>query len=177
MSLADLALANLDYVAFLDADGQMGSEWDGKVGIYAIFDQAQVLQCVGYSRDVSLSLKQHLVRQPQHCYWLKVQTIDRPSRTILEEIRNAWITESGSTPPGNGADSERWNQPIDAKQHMTVEEQKTYDGSDDVGRVKALKQVARRVEAEVMAALDARGVKIPIRFDPKAKEEGLLNLK
>ena len=60
---------------------------------------------------------------------------------------------------------------------MTPAEQTAYESSDEPGKIKALKQVARRVEAEVMQELEARGVKLPIRFDPKAKEEGLLNLK
>lgn len=172
-----MALADLDYVPFLNADGQIGDQWEGKVGVYAIFDQAQVLQYVGYSRDVALSLRQHLVRQPQGCYWLKVQTIERPNRTVLEELRHAWISENGTIPVGNGAAAPQWNQPIDAKQQMTSAEQASYAATDEMGQIKLLKQVARRVEAEVLAALDARGVKMPLRFDPKSKEEGLLDLK
>lgn len=171
------ALANLEFIALLDENGQMSDRFDAKVGVYAIFDQAQTLQYVGYSRDVSLGLKQHLVRQPQHCYWVKVHPIDRPSRTVLEEMRDAWIAENGETPAGNGADADLWNQPIDAKIRMTAAEQTAYAASDEPGKIKTLKQVARRVEAEVQAALEARGVKMPIRFDPKAKEDGLLNLK
>jgi hypothetical protein len=60
---------------------------------------------------------------------------------------------------------------------MTAEEQAAYDASDDLDRVKVLKKIARRVEEEVLALLAARGVKMPVRFDPKAKEEGLLLLK
>lgn len=170
-------LADLTEVVLIDSEGQMTSQFDGKVGVYAIFDQAKVLQYVGYSRDVSLSLKQHLIRKPQECYWLKVQTIERPNRAILEEIRDAWIAENGTTPVGNSTDAEQWNQPIDAKTQMTPEEQAAFAASDDVGRTKTLKQVARRVEAEVLAALEQRGVKMAIRFDPKSKEEGLLDLK
>jgi hypothetical protein len=170
-------LADLTEIAFINSEGQMTDQFDGKVGIYAIFDQSKTLQYVGYSRDVSLSLKQHLIRKPQQCYWLKVQTIDRPNRTILEEIRDAWIAENGTTPVGNATEAEEWNQPIDAKTRMTSEEQATFAASDDLGRTKTLKQVARRVEAEVLAALEQRGAKMPIRFDPKSKEEGLLNLK
>jgi hypothetical protein len=171
------ALAELEPIPFLDQDGQVSSQFDQKVGVYAIFDQTHVLRYVGYSRDVALSLKQHLVRQPQECYWVKVQTIDRPSRTVLEEIRDAWIAENGAIPVGNGLEADLWNQPIDAKAYMTPAEQTAYAASDEPGKVKTLKQVARRVEAEVLAALEARGVKMAIRFDPKAKEEGYLNLK
>ncbi|MBW4659378.1 MAG: GIY-YIG nuclease family protein [Drouetiella hepatica Uher 2000/2452] len=170
------ALAELDYIVYLDAEGQMTDQFDGKVGVYAIFDQEKILQMIGYSRDVGFSLKQHLVRQPQSCYWMKVQTIDRPSRTLLEEMRAAWIAENGSVPVGNAAGEAMWNQAIDAKLTMTAEELAIYEASDDPGKIKTLKKVARRVEEEVLAKLDARGVKMPIRFDPKLKEKGLLNL-
>lgn len=177
MSSTNPVLAQLEFLPVLDQAGEVDDRFAGQVGVYAIFDQAQVLQYIGYSRDVALSLKQHLVRQPQACYWFKVQTIDRPSRTVLEEMRDSWIAENGTVPIGNGAAANVWNQPIDAKVRMTAEEQAAFAGGDDIGRVKTLKQVARRVEAEVMMALEERGVKTPIRFDPKAKEEGLLNLK
>jgi hypothetical protein len=40
-----------------------------------------------------------------------------------------------------------------------------------------LKQVARRAEAEILDVLKARGVQVEIRFNPKLKEAGLLDLK
>lgn len=171
------ALASLEYIPYLDDNGQITDQFAGKVGVYAIFDQDKVLQYIGYSRDISLSLKQHLVRQPQKCYWFKVQTIDRPSRTLLEEIRDTWIAENGMVPPGNSTEETQWNQPINAKLRMTDAEHAAYEASDDLGRVKLLKKLARRVEEEILATLEERGVKISIRFDPKAKEEGLLSLK
>lgn len=171
------ALSDLDYVAYLNDDGQVTDRFDGKVGVYGVFDQSQALQFVGYSRDVSLSLRQHLVRQPYQCYWVKVQTIDRPSRTALEQIRAAWIAENGSIPVGNGKDEALWSQPIDAKAKMTAAEQAAYGATDEAGKIKVLKQVSRRIEAEVLAILSDRGVTTPIRFDPKLKEEGLLSLK
>jgi hypothetical protein len=171
------SLNALEYFPYLDENGNVTEQFTGQVGVYAIFDQHQTLQFIGFSRDVSLSLKQHLVRQPENCYWVKVQTIDRPSRTLLEEIRDAWMGENGETPVGNGAEEALWNQAIDAKAKMTEAEKMSYAAADEMGRIKALKQVARRVEAEVLAKLEHRGVKMAIRFDPKLKEEGLLNLK
>lgn len=171
-------LSSLEYLAYIDDRGQLPESLQGKIGVYAIFDQPQTLQYVGYSRDVYLSLKQHLVRQPEHCYWLKVQTIDRPNRTILEEIRTAWISENGSVPAGNGADEGKWMQAIDAKTQMTPEEQASYAGAiDEFTQGKVLKQVARRVEATILDVLKSRGIQTEIRFNPKLKEEGLLDLK
>jgi hypothetical protein len=169
-------LSSLESIAYLDDQGQILPQFEGKVGVYGIFDQTSILQYIGYSRDVFLSLKQHLVRQPQHCYWFKVQTIDRPSRTILEEIRAAWIAENGVTPIGNNNEA-LWSQPIDAKVQMTVEERSQYESGDELIQIKLLKQVARRVEEQVLIALANRGVQMQIRFNPKLKEMGLLDLK
>ena len=81
-------LASLEYYAYIDDDGEVMADFEGKIGVYAIFDGDKILQFVGYSRDIYLSLKQHLVRQPQCCYWVKVQTIERPQRKVLENIEN-----------------------------------------------------------------------------------------
>ena len=171
-------LSSLEFLPYINDRGQLPESLQGKIGVYAIFDQQQTLQYVGYSRDIYLSLKQHLVRQPQHCYGLKVQTIDRPSRTILEEIRTAWIGENGAVPVGNGADEGVWTQAIDAKVQMTPEEQASYAGAiDELTQMKILKQASRRVEADILAVLKARGVAVEVRFNPKLKEAGLLDLK
>lgn len=171
------SLKDLDYIPYLDDTGNLPEEFQGKIGIYAIFSQDKTLQIVNYSRDIYLSLKQHVVRQPQSCYWLKVETIERPNRTRLETIRDAWIEENGMKPVGNAADVMIWNDPIDAKLSMTDEEHLSYEKGDEMMRIKLLKQVARRVEAKILEALKSRGVQTEIRFNPKLKESGLLDLK
>ncbi|AFY33493.1 GIY-YIG nuclease family protein [Calothrix sp. PCC 7507] len=173
------ALVTLEYVPYIDENGQLPEQFQGKIGVYAIFNSEKSLQFVGYSRDVYLSLKQHLVRQPQQCYWVKAQTIERPSRAVLENIEKAWIAENGSLPLGNGNNKEKWIQPIDTKVVMTPEEKENYQNpvNDELTQMKILKNVARRVEAEIIAALESRGLQVQIRFNPKLKEEGLLDLK
>jgi hypothetical protein len=171
------SLGELEYIPYLDETGNLPEQLSGKIGIYAIFDQEKNLQFVSYSRDIYLSLKQHLVRQPKSCYWLKVQTIARPNRTMLENIRDAWIAENGSKPTGNDADEALWTQPIDAKTSMTDQEKENYSQGDELMQMKLLKNVARRVEAEILAELKSRGVQTEIRFNPKLKENGLLDLK
>lgn len=167
------ALTHLDYFPYLDNEGHLPSALSGKIGVYAIFDGEKNLQFVGYSRDMFLSVKQHLARQPELCYWLKVYTIDRPSRTLLEEIRQAWFAESGPI----AGDEKVWTEPIDARRSMTDAEKERYEQSDEIDRVKLLKQIARRVEEEIQEALHKRGSRVEIRFNPKLKEQGLLDLK
>ncbi|MEA5557460.1 GIY-YIG nuclease family protein [Nodularia spumigena] len=173
------SLANLEYIPYIDHQGRVIEAFQGKIGVYAIFDQAKVLQFVGYSRDVYLSLKQHLVRQPQECYWVKVQTIARPSRTVLENIENAWIAENGSVPLGNADHKESWTQPINVLPLMTPEEEEKYHhpANDELAQIKILKNISRRVEAEILGVLKDRGLQEQFRFSPKLKEEGLLDLK
>ncbi len=173
-----LPLAALEFLPYLDSEGGVpDSIGQGQVGVYAIFDGDRTLQYIGMSRDIYLSLQQHLTRCPEACYWVKLQTIDRPNRTQLEEIRAAWIAEVGEIPVGNGPEEECWTQAIDARKQATPEEKAAYAAADDAGRIKVLKQLARRVEAEVKARLVARGVTMAFRFDPKLKEQGLLTLK
>ena len=164
-------LASLDYLSYLDESGCLNEATQKKIGVYAIFDRDQKLQYVGYSRDIYLSLKQHLVRQPHACYWLKLKTIDRPSRSVLEEIKQAWIAENGVIPPGNGEAEASWTQPIDAKSNMTETEKAQYQQNDELGQIKILKKVARRVEETVKEQLKQRGVNMDIRFNPKLKEQ------
>ena len=61
-------LENLEFLPYLDNQGLLDENLSGKIGIYAIFDQNRNLQFVGYSRNIYLSLKQHLVRQHNKCY-------------------------------------------------------------------------------------------------------------
>ncbi|WP_066374944.1 MULTISPECIES: GIY-YIG nuclease family protein [unclassified Anabaena] len=172
-------LSSLEYIPYIDENGQLPEYLQGKIGVYAIFNQEKILQFVGYSRDVYLSLRQHLVRQPQQCYWVKVETIERPSRTVLENIEKAWISENGSIPVGNGENKEQWTQPINVKNLITPEEQENYENpaNDELAKIAILKNVARRVEAEIFQVLENRGLKTQMRFNPKLKEQGLLDLK
>ena len=60
---------------------------------------------------------------------------------------------------------------------MTESEKAQYNQSDELGKTKILKQVARKVESEIKEQLRDRGVTMDIRFNPKLKEQGLLDLK
>ncbi len=172
-----IALSHLEFLPYLNEDGLISNDLQNKIGVYAIFDQEKSLQFVGYSRDIYLSLRQHLIRQPDSCYWVKLQTIDRPSRTILAEIRQAWIAENGQIPIGNGALENDWTQPIDAKLVMTDTDKEQYKKNDELGQIKLLKNIARRVESEIKEQLKNRGFQEEVRFNPKLKEQGLLDLK
>jgi hypothetical protein len=167
-------LADLPYVPYIDYQGLIPAFPPRQVGVFAIFDAEQNLQFVGYSRDIFISLKQHLVRQPQACQWVKIHLIDKPNRTILEEIVAAWT--AGQSPPGNGEAAHDWQESIDCRYAMTAEETAKFPEMEEIAQSKLLKQVARRVEATIMEKLQARGLQTEIRFNPKTKERGLLDI-
>jgi hypothetical protein len=178
LSTTDLpSLESLEFLPYINDAGELPEQLQNQIGIYAIFDRERVLQFVGYSRDIYLSLKQHLVRQPAHCDWIKATTIDMPNRTFLEGVQTAWIDRNGSIPVGNGAGKSMWLDPISTDDAMTAAERASFEDLDGLAQIKLLKQVARRVEEKILAQLQARGVKTEIRFNPKLKEQGLLDLK
>ncbi|MBD2137585.1 GIY-YIG nuclease family protein [Anabaena sp. FACHB-1237] len=171
-------LASLEYFPYIDSSGNLLRELEKKIGVYAIFNQDKHLEFIGYSRDVYLSLKQHLVRLPEKCYWLKFVVIERPNRSILEDITKMWIEENGTIPQGNAQDKEKWHDPINVTLLMTETERNNYEiAIDDLAKSKVLKNVARRVEEEICQVLKARGVHTEIKFNPKLKDLGLLDLK
>ncbi len=177
-STSDLpSLSSLEFLAYINDAGELPNTLQNQIGIYAIFDRFQILQFVGYSRDIYLSLKQHLVRQPESCYWVKATMIDRPNRTFLESVESAWIDENGSIPVGNGTAKSTWLDPISTNHAMTTAESDSFEDLDGLAQIKLLKQVARRVEETILVKLQARGVNTEIRFNPKLKEQGLLDLK
>ncbi|GAB4341152.1 MAG: GIY-YIG nuclease family protein [Cyanophyceae cyanobacterium] len=171
------SLGELPFLPYIDGEGLLPAVTEGTIGIYAIFDADRALQYVGYSRNTAASLAQHLVRQGDRCHWLKFHPITRPSRSILEAIRDRWIADQDRPPPGNGPDADVWENPINAAIAFNDAERAAIANADtEAARAKAIKQATRRIEAMILEPLTQRGVTIPLRFNPKLKERGLLDL-
>ncbi|WP_126146604.1 GIY-YIG nuclease family protein [Synechococcus elongatus] len=171
------ALNELPLQPFVDAEGQLPlAELEG-IGIYAIYDRDRQLQLIHYSRNVSLSLQQHLLRQPDRCYWFRAQRCDRPDRQQLETLQQAWLAEQLQVPPGNGDQAADWEPRLDVRQWLPESELTAILTASDFEQPQLLKAAARRWETELLAQLTARGVRQSLRFDPKQKELGRLTLK
>lgn len=171
--LADVIppLAEIPFLPYLDESGNISPELDGKIGVYAIFDADKCLQYVGISRDIASSLKLHIVRVPSQCHWLKFTTVAKPSRTVLSEMQATWL--DGAT-----VDTDLWDQPLDCRRLMNDDEQHQLEQAiNEVEQEKVLKNVARRVEKDILAQLSDRGVAFEVRFNPKRKSEGILDIK
>ena len=171
--LADVipSLAEIPFVPYLDESGNILPDLEGKIGVYAIFDADKCLQYVGISRDIASSLKLHIVRVPSQCHWLKFTTVAKPSRTVLGEMQEAWLD-------GLTVDINLWEQPLDCRRLMNDDEKHQLEQAiNEVEQEKVLKNVARRVEKDILAQLGDRGVAFEVRFNPKRKSEGILDIK
>jgi hypothetical protein len=99
-------------------------------GVYAVLNPDRCPQYIGYSRNVSLSLKSHLTQFGSDiCALVRVQPFKFPKREEMEKLRDAWITELGQVPPGNAIDSEGWAGTIGeaAIAAMSVEDRQIYE--------------------------------------------------
>eukprot|EP01018_Ginkgo_biloba_P031058 Gb_40143 [translate_table: standard] len=127
-----------------------------------------------------MSMRLHFARVPSKCHFVKVQNIMKPNRSLLEYIKEKWITENGVLPSGNdnGPQQNIWENPLDCKPLMTEEEkQKFEEAGPGPFQAKVLKNVARRIEKELDAQYKERNCKEVFRFEPKLKEKGLLELR
>lgn len=177
-----IPLNDLQYVPYLTEDGKFTdcTQAGAKATVYAIFDDDKVLQYIGISRQILQSMRLHFARMPRQCGFVKLQHINRPSRAMLEAVRDSWIAENGGPVPGNdnGALQNQWENPLDCKPLMTDAEREAWENAaPGPPKGKALKQVARRIENDLEEGFLARNCTENLRFDPKLKEQGLLDLK
>lgn len=99
-------------------------------GVYAVIDTSHKTQYIGYSRNILLSLNGHIAQNGrENCAFLRVQTFKFPKREEMENLRDTWIAELGSIPPGNGAESDLWASTVGqaARAAMSADEQKAYE--------------------------------------------------
>ena len=100
-------------VAIATADASPTEDWcsaNAKVaGVYAVLNSNQQTQYIGYSRNVSLSLRSHLTAHgAEVCALVRVQPFKFPKREEMEQLRDHWIAELPSSPPGNIDGSADW---------------------------------------------------------------------
>ena len=109
-------------------------------GVYAVLDRDRQTQFIGYSRNVSLSLRSHLTQKGDAvCALVKVQTFKFPKRDAMAALQADWIAALPSPPPGNVDGT--WASTVReaASQTMSAAEREAYE---------AKKQKLRRAMAE-----------------------------
>ncbi len=99
-------------------------------GVYAVLDIDKQTQYVGYSRNVSTSIEGHLAHHGTDiCAYVRVEPFKFPKREEMEQLRDAWIGELDTIPPGNTGTGGVWATTIGeiAKSVMSPAEQAAYE--------------------------------------------------
>ena len=178
------ALASLPLQSYLDEEGLLQTIEVGKevkASIYGVFDADERLRFVGISRNVKQSLRMHLGRQPALTYYFKLHHVTKPSRTLLEHIKESWLAENGAPVEGNdgGAQQKLWENALDTTALMTEEDKAMLAEAKQLSAIKeasAVKRIAKRFEDEkVKVLVGERGCKESMRFCPQLKSKGLLD--
>jgi hypothetical protein len=126
-------------------------------GVYAVLDAERHTQYIGYSRNVLLSLNGHLTQNgEQKCAFVRVQTFKFPKRQEMEDLRDGWIAELASVPPGNVGESGMWASTVGevAKAAMSEVERQAYEEKKLKLR-KAMADTTLSQEAEIIDATEA----------------------
>ncbi|MBW4645829.1 MAG: GIY-YIG nuclease family protein [Goleter apudmare HA4340-LM2] len=120
-----------DQAEIIPLEAWCGVAQNAKIaGVYAVFDTKNRPQYIGYSRNVLLSLNGHVTQNgEQKCAFVRVQAFKFPKRQEMEDLRDIWIAELDSIPPGNDADSDLWASTIGAvaKAAMSAAERQVYE--------------------------------------------------
>lgn len=97
-------------------------------GVYAVLDRDRQTQFIGYSRNVSLSLRSHLTQKGEVvCAFVTVQPFKFPKRDAMEKLRDEWIAALPSAPPGNEDGSWAGTVREAATQAMSAAERQAYE--------------------------------------------------
>ncbi len=99
-------------------------------GVYAVLNDKQQTQYIGYSRNVLLSVNSHVTQNGHEaCAFVRVQTFKFPKRQEMEELRQAWLSELDYIPPGNSEESANWANTVGeaAKATMSASERNAYE--------------------------------------------------
>jgi hypothetical protein len=180
-------LAAREVAPIIAPDGTLAVADEGarRVGVFAVFGDDRALNYVGISRDVATSMRMCLARRPLDCMYYVVEYVARPSRTLLDSIRNQWLAEweaaTGASVPGcdGGVQQHLWENAIDVRGphvQLTEAERTAIADAEPKDLPKILKQTCRRFQNEIEQIVRDRGLTEPLKFASKLKNHGLLDI-
>ena len=124
-------------------------------GVYAVLNSTNQTQYVGYSRNVLTSLKGHLAEHGgEVCALVRVQPFKFPKREEMENLRDSWIAELDTVPPGNTGMGGVWATTVGeiAKAAMSEQEKAVYEEKKlKLRRAMADSDLSRELDAAALS--------------------------
>ena len=147
---------NLDSNSVLTlTDWQSLAENARVAGVYAVLNSTNQTQYVGYSRNVLTSLKGHLAEHGgEVCALVRVQPFKFPKREEMENLRDSWIAELDTVPPGNTGMGGVWATTVGeiASSAMSEQEKAVYEEKKlKLRRAMADSDLSRELDAAALS--------------------------
>ena len=147
---------NLDSNSVLTlTDWQSLAENARVAGVYAVLNSTNQTQYVGYSRNVLTSLKGHLAEHGgEVCALVRVQPFKFPKREEMENLRDSWIAELDTIPPGNTGAGGVWATTVGeiASSAMSEQEKAVYEEKKlKLRRAMADSDLSRELDAAALS--------------------------
>jgi hypothetical protein len=81
--------------------------------VVAVYDQAKILQYVGFSKDLRQTLRTVFGRRPDRAHFFKAAHLPEVDQQAMVDVRTAWFAENAGPPAGNKLAAERaaWQAP------------------------------------------------------------------
>ncbi|KAI3424879.1 hypothetical protein D9Q98_008263 [Chlorella vulgaris] len=110
-------LDSLDFFAVLTVQGFVSPKIpEGtQATVFAVYDEARIMQYVGFSRGLRDTLRTLFSRRPDKAHYYKALHLPNLDQQQMIDIRAAWFDANYGPPPGNKLPAERdqWQQPVD----------------------------------------------------------------
>lgn len=139
-------------------------------GVYAVLNAKRETQYIGYSRNVLLSVNGHVAQNgEQNCAYVRVQTFKFPKRQEMSDLRDAWIAQLDTIPPGNGTEYQNWASTLGeiANSAMSSEERQAYEDK----KLKLRKAMADTTLIQEVESLDVSEVERRQQLDAAVKDD------
>ncbi|EFJ29207.1 hypothetical protein SELMODRAFT_410819 [Selaginella moellendorffii] len=111
-------LKDLPLCPYVNKDGRIQPPVDPDTAatIFAVIDNNNRVQYIGFSKDIRNSLRTLIGRRPELCHFYKVFHLPVLDQQKMLAVRQQWVNELGSIPRGNADITQRnlWEQPVDA---------------------------------------------------------------
>lgn len=148
-------LADLDLLPVLSLQGYINPEIppSSEAVIFAIYDQAKILQYVGFSKNLRASLLTVFSRRPDKAHYFRALHLPVMDQQKMMEVRTAWFAENSGPPPGNKLAAERaaWQEPAHP---FTISERGKAAAAEELAKQTLVKIKSRGCKEEYLVDLD-----------------------
>ncbi|EFJ19823.1 hypothetical protein SELMODRAFT_418621 [Selaginella moellendorffii] len=157
-------IKELPLLNYINAEGKIEPQCDPNTAVsaFAVLDRLKKVQYIGIAKSLRNSMRKIMGRKPGFCYYYKVYHLPNvESFPKPNYVKQRWIEELGSPPPGNADETQRkqWEQPAEVSVGAVMDRGSVLAAA--IEKAKGLIQIMVR-----------RGLKEEMIYDPALMELG-----